>query len=143
PRSIQRGFACTLVRRYNRLIGTTFLSEIHQRDVAIALHLLAKLILCCLIHAGSAGAGTNLRNQLQISSDKVRPSVQAHQELFQLVMEELIVLRNLRCGRKVDCRRRFVLRGTAFYSHIQAVKGSSTEYKPSAAIDLSTTAEGL
>ena len=125
PCSIQGGFALGGSASFdgdNRVIRTAFRSEIHQRYISVAFNLLAEIILCYLVHTGSASACPNFRNQFQITANKIRLAVQAHQELVQLVQKQLIIFGHLGCSGKVNCCARLVLCGASSYSHIQTVK---------------------
>ena len=107
---------------YNRIVGTALCAEIYQWDISVAFNLLAEIILCYLVHTGSASACPNFRNQFQITANKIRLAVQAHQELVQLVQKQLIIFGHLGCSGKVNCRAGLVLCGASSYSHIQTVK---------------------
>ena len=78
----------------NRLIGATLLPKIYQRDIPIAFNLLAKIVLRHLIHTSPAGTRPDFCNQLQIASDERRPSVKSHEELIQLIQEQLMKAHN-------------------------------------------------
>ncbi len=100
-----------------------FGAQVDDRDVAVHLNLLAKVVLRGHVHARAAGHGADLSDQLQVAQDGGGLSVQTHQELVQDVQEGFVVGVEVGAGVQHDVRGRDKLGRRAGQGLLQAVKG--------------------